>query len=73
MNLTQVVHELFQLKTYKNLKKHYLILWFYFLVIFVTSTVGYVMDKQNGFTHGMIVGFIVSLILWNQYGRSMVY
>ena len=72
MNLNQLMNELFQFQTYQSLQKHYLILWFYFFVIFFTATIGHVLDKQNGFTNGLVVGFIVSLALWYQFGRKMV-
>jgi hypothetical protein len=73
MDLAKVINDLMEAQTYVGLQKHYLILWFYMFVIFITSTVGHVMDKQNGFTNGMIFGFILSMILWFQYGRTMVY
>ncbi len=72
MNLTNALNELIKLNTYTKLKKHYTILSFYFLVIIITSTVGHVIDKVNGFTNGLIIGFLVSLVLWYQYGRNMV-
>ena len=40
------------------------------LLVFITSTIGHVIDKKAGFTYGMIIGFVVSLSLWYQYGRK---
>jgi len=60
-------------KTYQKLMPAYKILFFYLLVMIVTSTLGYVNDKQNGFTDGLFMGMIVSLFLWIKYGRSMSY
>jgi len=73
MNLTNTLNELLKVNTYTKLKKHYTILSFYFLVILLTSTVGHVIDKVDGFTNGLIFGFVVSLVLWYQFGRNMVY
>ena len=73
MNFNQIFNDLMKMNTYTSLKKHYLILWFYFAIIFITSTVGHVMDKKSGFTNGLIFGFVVSLILWLTYGQKMVY
>ena len=72
MNVPKVFNDLMKMKTYTSLKNHYLILMFYFIVIFITSTVGHTMNKENGFTNGMIIGFIVSLFLWLTYGKYMV-
>jgi len=72
MNLQSVISELMKASTYSSLKQHYIILWFYTVIIFVTATVGHVITKTNGFTYGMIVGFIVSIFLWCQYGKEMV-
>lgn len=72
MDLTKILNELINLKTYQSLQKHYLILWFYFFIVFITATIGHVLDKKEGFTYGIIFGFIVSLVLWYQFGRKMV-
>jgi len=72
MNLLKVFNDLMKLNTYQSLKNHYLILMFYFMVIFITSTVGHTMNKENGFTNGMIFGFVISLLLWLTYGKYMV-
>jgi len=63
--------ELFAPTTYKKLTPAYMILLFYCVILFITSTLGYVLDKKNGFTNGMIVGMIVSLYLWFNYGKRM--
>ena len=47
MNLSKVFNDLMKLNTYQSLKNHYLILMFYFMVIFITSTVGHTMNKEN--------------------------
>ena len=73
MNINNIFNELIQLKTYKSLQKHYIILWFNLFVVFITSTVGHIIDKKDGFTYGIIFGFIVSIILWYQFGKEMVY
>ena len=73
MNFNKIFNELLNLQTYKSLQKHYILLWFYFFIVFITSTVGHIIDKINGFTYGLIVGFIISIILWYQFGRKMIY
>lgn len=65
--------ELLQISTYKKLTKAYMVLLFYCVILFVVSTLGYVCDKKNGFTNGMIVGMIVSLYLWFNYGKRVSY
>ena len=70
MNLSNM-KDLFKMKTYVNLQYHYMILWFYMILIFITSTLGHVLDKKEGFTYGMIIGFVISLVLWFQYGKKM--
>jgi hypothetical protein len=72
MNLSNM-KDLLKMKTYVDLQSHYVILWFYMFVVFITSTIGHVLDKKDGFTYGMIVGFVVSMILWFQYGKKMAY
>jgi len=69
----ELLSELMNMKTYKKLIPAYKILFFYLLVMIVTSTIGYVNDKTNGFTDGLFMGIIISLFLWNKYGRSMAY
>ena len=68
-----MINELMNVKTYQKLMPAYKILFFYLLVMIVTSTLGYVNDKKNGFTDGLFMGMIVSLFLWIKYGRSMSY
>jgi len=72
MDLIKLFNELLQLKTYKGLKQHYIILWIYTFIIFVMATIGHVIDKKDGFTYGMIIGFTISIFLWYQYGRKYV-
>ena len=72
MNLSNM-KDLLKIKTYVDLQSHYVILWFYMFVVFITSTIGHVLDKKDGFTYGMTVGFVVSLVLWFQYGKKMAY
>ena len=59
------------IKTVKKLWPAYQILFFYFIIVIVTSTLGYLYDKQHGFDDGHYIGIIISLFLWNKYGRSM--
>ena len=65
------IKELFNISLYKRLSKPYSILLFYCVLLFVLSTLGHVLDKKSGFTNGMIIGMIVSLYLWFNYGRKM--
>ena len=67
------ITDLAKMSTYTTLSKAYMILIFYCLVLFVTSTIGYTLNKNNGFTYGMIIGMIISLYLWFNYGKSMSY
>ena len=68
-----MLNELMNMKTYTKLLPAYKILFFYLLVMIVTSTLGYANDKKNGFTDGLFMGMIVSLFLWSKYGREMAY
>lgn len=72
MNLQPVISELMKVSTYTSLKQHYIILWFYTGLVFITATLGHVVAKKEGFTYGMIAGFILSTVLWYKYGRKMV-
>jgi len=72
MNLQSIITELMNISTYTSLKKHYVILWFYTVLICIMSTIGHVIDKKNGFTYGMIGGFVVSTVLWYEFGKNMV-
>jgi hypothetical protein len=67
------LNQLMNLSTYKALVPAYKILVFYFVVMFVTSTVGYTLDNKDGFSYGLVLGVVVSLGLWFQYGRKMAY
>lgn len=71
--MTDIVSQLTDLKTYKKLLPAYSILAFYLAVMIVTSTLGYTIDKKDGFTYGFVFGAVVSLFLWFQYGRKMAY
>ena len=73
MDFNKIFNELLNLQTYKSLQKHYFILWIYLFIVFITSTIGHVIDKKDEFTHGLIIGFILSIILWYQFGKKMVY
>ena len=73
MDVNKIFNELLNLQTYKSLQKHYFILWIYLFIVFITSTIGHVIDKKDGFTHGLVIGFILSIILWYQFGKKMVY
>ena len=35
-----------------------------------TATLGYYMDKKNGFTNGYVVGIAISLGLWFTVGKK---
>jgi len=65
--------QLMNLSTYKALMPAYKILVFYFVVMFVTSTVGYTLDKNDGFSYGLVLGVVVTLGMWFQYGKKMAY
>ena len=67
-----MINELLSMKTYSGLKKHYMIMWFYALIIFWTSTMGHIYKKDGGFGIGMILGFILSTVLWYQVGQYYV-
>jgi len=67
-----MINELMSMKTYYNLINHYFILWFYTFLILLTSTVGHIYDKENGFGSGMVFGFVISTVLWYQFGKYYV-
>jgi hypothetical protein len=67
-----MINELLSMKTYSGLKKHYMVMWLYTLIIFLTSTMSHIYDKDNGFGRGMIMGFIISTVLWYQVGQYYV-
>ena len=71
--MADIISQLTNLKTYKALVPAYMALVFYFVVMVVTSTLGYTIDKKDGFTYGLVFGVVVSLVLWFQYGRKMAY
>ena len=55
---------------FNELKMAYGVLIFYALLMMATATVGYKMDKKNGFTNGYIVGMILSVGLWFTVGKK---
>ena len=55
---------------FNELKMAYGVLIFYALLMMATATVGYKMDKKNGFTNGYIVGMILSVVLWFTVGKK---
>ena len=55
---------------FNELKMAYGVLIFYALLMMATATIGYKMDKQNGFTNGYIVGMVISLVLWFIVGKK---
>ena len=55
---------------FNELKTAYGVLIFYALLMMATATVGYKMDKKNGFTNGYIVGMILSVVLWFSVGKK---
>ena len=65
--------QLMNLSTYKDLVPAYKILVFYLFVMMVASTVGYTLDKEDGFTYGLVFGVVVSLVMWYKVGRKMAY
>lgn len=58
-------------KEFNKLQMAYTILLFYAILMMVTATLGYKMDKQHGFTNGYIVGIVISLGLWFTVGKQM--
>ena len=73
MNLKTSLNQLLSKSTYVSLLPAYKVLLFYCVVLLVTSTVGHTLDKKNGFTYGLVVGMVVSLYLWVNYGKKMSY
>ena len=73
--MNQVLSQLMNPQTYIKLwnSKAYPILIFYFFIIFVTSTIGYTINQNEGFSNGLLFGIIISLFLWYQYGKKMTY
>jgi hypothetical protein len=51
-----------------------LIMLFYAIVSYVISPgLGYLlMKKKEGITYGIIIGSIVSILLWFQYGQKLL-
>ena len=48
----------------------YMVLAFYAVLMTVSASIGYKMDKKNGFTNGYIVGIVISLVLWFTMGKK---
>lgn len=71
--MTDILSQLTNLKTYKALVPAYMALVFYFVMMVIASTIGYTIDKKDGFTYGLVFGVAISLVLWFQYGRQMAY
>jgi len=61
----------FNLSELTKLKTAYLVLFFYAIIMNATATVGWFIDKEDGFTNGYIVGIVISLFLWFQYGKKV--
>ena len=56
-----------------QLKMTYAILFFYLIVILLTTTIGYMIKNKQGVNYGIGVGLIVSILLWVNYGQKMAY
>ena len=54
---------------FNELKVAYCVLIFYAVLMMGTATLGYYMDKKNGFTNGYLVGIAISLGLWFTVGN----
>ena len=49
------------------------IMFFYsLLTFFLFPFIAYHFYKMNGIMYGMIVGAVVSIVLWDTYGKKMV-
>ena len=55
---------------FDELQTAYLVLVFYTLIMIITATIGYNIDKKNGFTKGYIAGILISLGLWFTVGKK---
>jgi hypothetical protein len=60
----------FQLSDLRKFDKAYLILFFYFIVMTVSATVGHYVDNREGFTNGYVIGIVISLTLWFMVGEK---
>ena len=47
------------------------IILFYAILIMVTSFVGYKWKGNKGFNWGMVIGLVLSVFLWMNYGRKI--
>ena len=61
----------FQISDLVPLQQAYMILFFYSFVMVVSATVGWYMNKEDGFTKGYIGGIVISLGLWFAMGKDM--
>jgi len=61
----------FQLSDLMPLKQAYMVLLFYSLVMSLSATVGWYLDKKDGFTKGYLAGIAISLGLWFMKGKDM--
>lgn len=61
----------FQLSDLEQFKTAYIILFVYSIIMAISATIGYYMDKKEGFTNGYVVGIILSLLLWFMKGEKM--
>jgi len=56
---------------FDKLRIGYMVLVFYTVIMIATATIGYSMDKKDGFTNGYIAGLVISLVLWFNYGKQI--
>ena len=55
---------------FSKLTTAYIITFFYSCVMSIAATLGYMVDKENGFTTGYLVGIVISLLLWFLVGKK---
>ena len=46
-------------------------LFFYALLLSITATIGYHYKKREGVNPGLMVGSLISFVLWYQYRREL--
>ena len=56
---------------FDKLRTGYMVLVFYTIIMIAAATIGYNMDKKDGFTNGYIAGIVISLVLWFNYGKQI--
>ena len=61
----------FNLSEISKLKTAYLVLFFYAIIMNLSATIGWFIDKENGFTYGYVVGIVISVALWFLYGKQV--